>query len=142
MTTENKTNITVEAVVYAGVEKVWNFYTKPEHIIKWNTASDDWHTTKAESDLQKSGKFLSRMEAKDGSFGFDFGGVYDEIKLHELVAYTLDDGRKATITFKSEGESTTVVVVFEAETQNPLEMQKAGWQAILNSFKKYTETNS
>ncbi len=142
MTIENKTNITVEAVVYSEVEKVWNFYTKPEHIVKWNSASDDWHTTKAVSDLQKGGKFLSRMEAKDGSFGFDFGGVYDEIKSYELIAYTLDDGRKATITFKVEGESIIVVVVFEAETQNPIEMQKVGWQAILNSFKKYTETNS
>ena len=142
MATELKINISVEAVIYAGVEKVWNFYTKPEHIIKWNTASDEWHTTKAENDLQKGGRFLSRMEAKDGSFGFDFGGVYDEIKLYELVAYTLDDGRKATITFKGEGESTIVVVAFEAETQNPIEMQKSGWQAIINSFKKYTETNS
>ncbi len=142
MTIKNKINISVKAIVYAGVEKVWNFYTKPQHIIKWNTASDDWHTTKAECDLQKGGKFLSRMEAKDGSFGFDFSGVYDEIRPHELVAYTLDDGRKATITFKGEGESTIVVVEFEAECKNPIEMQKGGWQAILNSFKKYTEANS
>lgn len=131
MKTENKINITIDALVNAGVEKVWNFYTKPEHIIKWNTASKDWHTTKAESDLQKGGKFLSRMEAKDGSFGFDFGGIYDEIISHKLIAYTLDDGRKATITFIGKSESTTVIVVFEAETQNPLEMQKGGWQAIL-----------
>ena len=91
-TTSEKINITVEAIVNAPVEKVWKLWTSPEHIIKWNNASDDWHTPKAENDLREGGKFLSRMEAKDGSFGFDFGGVYDVVKNNEYIEYTLGDG--------------------------------------------------
>ncbi len=135
------TKITVETIVNAPVEKVWKYFTEPEHIEKWNNASDDWHTPHAENDLKVGGKFTSRMEAKDGSFGFDFGGVYDEIKENELIAYTLGDGRKVEIKFSVEGSSTKVVEIFEAEGTNPIEMQKGGWQAILNSFKKHTETN-
>ncbi len=134
-----KTNIRIEATVDAPVEKVWEYWTQPEHIKKWNSASDDWHTPQAENDLRVGGKFLSRMEAKDGSFGFDFGGVYDEVETNELIAYTIDDGRKVRVTFTPDSHATKIVTNFEAETENPVEMQKDGWQAILNSFKKYTE---
>lgn len=139
--TKEATSITVEATINAPVEKVWKLYTSPEHIVKWNTASPDWHTTRAENDLRAGGTFLSRMEAKDGSFGFDFGGVYDEVKTNELIAYTMGDGRKAIVTFTGAGNATKVSVVFDAETQNSVEMQRGGWQAILDCFKQYTETN-
>ncbi|MES2679035.1 MAG: SRPBCC family protein [Bacteroidota bacterium] len=141
METTNKTTLTVEATVKAPVEKVWNFWSTPEHIMKWNSASDDWHTPKAENDLRVGGKFLSRMEAKDGSFGFDFGGVYDEVNTNKVIAYTMGDGRKVKNTFTANGNETKVVSTFEAETENSLEMQKGGWQAILDNFKKYTESN-
>jgi uncharacterized protein YndB with AHSA1/START domain len=134
-----KERITIEATVQAPVIKVWNSYTSPIHIVKWNAASDDWHTTRAENDLRKGGKFLSRMEAKDGSFGFDFGGVYDEVKINELIAYTMDDGRKAKIVFASTGNQTKMVIEFDAEAENSIEMQRGGWQAILDNFKKYVE---
>lgn len=140
METNNKT-ITVENTVNAPVEKVWEFWTGPEHITKWSNASDDWHTPFAENDLRTGGKFMSRMEAKDGSFGFDFGGVYDDVVTHERIAYTMGDGRKVAIAFSSNGNETKVTETFEPENQNPLEMQQAGWQAILDNFKKYTEGN-
>ena len=136
-----KTFITIQANINAPVEKVWKFWTLPEHITKWNHASDDWHTTKAENDLHVGGKFLSRMEAKDGSFGFDFGGAYETVKTNEQIEYVLGDNRKAKIDFLNNGNGTNVTVVFEAETVNPVEMQQGGWQAILNNFKKYTEAN-
>src|SRR6266850_8555487 len=99
MATQDKTIITVENAINAPVEKVWQYWTKPEHITQWNNASDDWHTPRAENDLRVGGSFSSRMEAKDGSFGFDFGGVYDEVKTNERIAYTMGDGRKVKITF-------------------------------------------
>jgi uncharacterized protein YndB with AHSA1/START domain len=136
-----QTTITIDATVNAPVEKVWKFWTGTGHITKWNSASDDWHSPYAENDLKAGGKFLSRMEAKDGSFGFDFGGIYDEVKTHELIAYTLGDGRKVKVTFSSEGNFTKIVESFEAESTNPVEMQRMGWQSILNNFKKYTESN-
>src|SRR5437867_4359325 len=111
-----KTTITVEATVKAPVEKVWKLWTGAEHITKWNNASDDWHTPRAENDLRVGGKFLSRMEAKDGSFGFDFGGVYDEVKTNELITYTMGDGRKAKVTFTSNGNETKVTETFETES--------------------------
>lgn len=132
-------NITIEAVINAPVEKVWMAWTTPEHIIKWNNASEDWHTTKATNDLKKGGHFSSRMEAKDGSFGFDFGGVYEEVKVNELLSYVLGDGRKVVVVFESDKDKTKITETFEAEKENPEEMQKNGWQAILNNFKKYTE---
>jgi uncharacterized protein YndB with AHSA1/START domain len=141
METTEKTTITVENTVNAPVEKTWIFWTSPEHITKWNNASDDWHTPHAENDLRAGGKFLSRMEAKDGSFGFDFGGQYDEIKINELIAYTLDDGRKVKVIFSGKGNQTKVVENFEAESVNSIDLQRGGWQAILDNFKKYTETN-
>ena len=139
MSTTEKTKITIEATVNAPVEKVWNTWTKPEDIVKWNSPSDDWHTTRAENDLRVGGAFLSRMEAKDGSFGFDFGGIYDEVKPNERIEYTIGDGRKVEVIFDGDGNTTNITSTFEAEDQNPVEMQRGGWQAILNSFKKYTE---
>lgn len=142
METANKTNLTVEATVNAPVEKVWEIWTQPEHITKWNSPSDDWHTPSAENDLRVGGRFSSRMEAKDGSFGFDFGGVYDEVKTNEWIAYTFDDGRKVKISFVTNGVTTKVTESFEAEDINPIEMQQGGWQAIIDNFKKYTEAKA
>jgi uncharacterized protein YndB with AHSA1/START domain len=141
METANKTIITVEATINAPVDKVWQNWTGPEHITKWNNASDDWHTTRSENDLRVGGKFLSRMEAKDGSVGFDFGGTYDAVKENEYIEYIMGDGRKVKTWFTANGNSTEVVESFEAENTHSLEMQKGGWQAILDSFKKYTENN-
>ncbi len=135
------TKITVEATVNAPAEKVWEFWNGPEHITKWAAASDDWHTTRAENDLRTGGTFLSRMEAKDGSFGFDFGGVYDDVKTNEIIAYTMGDGRKVNVTFSPSGGGTHISETFDAETTHPVDMQRAGWQAILDNFKKYTEAN-
>jgi uncharacterized protein YndB with AHSA1/START domain len=139
METTAKTVITIAAMVHAPVEKVWNLWNGPEHIVKWAAASDDWHTTKSENDLREGGAFSSRMEAKDGSFGFDFGGIYDVIKPYELITYTLGDSRKVEIIFEQEDDATKITQHFEAEGTNPVEMQRGGWQAILNNFKKYAE---
>ncbi|WP_152270543.1 SRPBCC family protein [Agriterribacter humi] len=139
MATQNKTTITVENTINAPVEKVWECWTKPEHIIQWNNASDDWHTPRAENDLRAGGSFTSRMEAKDGSMGFDFGGVYDAVTLNEYIEYTLGDGRKVKIIFSTQGKQTKITESFEAEDTHSVEMQQGGWQAILDNFKKYTE---
>jgi uncharacterized protein YndB with AHSA1/START domain len=138
METDNKT-ITVETTVKAPIEKVWETWTGPRHIEKWNNASNDWHTPHAENDVRVGGKFSSRMEAKDGSFGFDFGGVYDAVQENKYIEYTLGDSRKVKITFTPAGHETKIVETFEAENTNPIEMQRGGWQAILDSFKNYTE---
>ncbi|MEO9022158.1 MAG: SRPBCC family protein [Ginsengibacter sp.] len=140
METTTKT-ITIETTVNAPVAKVWEYWSKPEHIVKWNQASDDWHTTRAENDLRVGGEFSSRMEAKDGSFGFDFDGIYDEVKKNEYIGYTMGDGRKVKVFFTSQDGGTKVVESFEAENTSSLEMQKTGWQTILHNFKKYSETN-
>lgn len=134
-----KEKITIKATVNANVKKVWEYWTEPECIKRWNTASEDWHTTIAENDLRVGGKFLSRMEAKDGSFGFDFGGVYDEVELHKLISYTLGDERKVRIIFEENGNKTEITEIFEAESENSVELQKNGWQSILDNFKKYSE---
>jgi len=139
MDTQPKTVLTVQSIINAPLEKVWEYWNKPEHIVKWAAASDDWHTTKAENDLRVGGSFSSRMEAKDGSFGFDFGGIYDEVRINEYIEYTLGDGRKVNITFSRDGNNSTVVENFEAEQTHPIEMQQEGWQAIMDNFKKYTE---
>jgi len=140
METTESTVITVEATVNAPAEKVWTVWNKPEDIMQWSHAADDWHTTSSENDLRPGGKFSSRMEAKDGSFGFDFWGIYDEINPNELITYTMGDGRKVKNVFKREGNAIKVTVTFEAENQNPVEMQRGGWQAILDNFKKYAES--
>lgn len=134
--------ITVEVLVHAPVEKVWRDYTDPAAIVAWNAASDDWHTTKAENDLRVGGRFLSRMEAKDGSAGFDFAGTYDEVVPNERLSYAMDDGREVNVTFAAEGEGTRVTVIFDPETENTPEFQRQGWQAILDRFKKYVEDRS
>ncbi|HLP51464.1 MAG TPA: SRPBCC family protein [Chitinophagales bacterium] len=137
---ENKAEqITVTATVNAPIEKVWKVWTTPADITQWCNASDDWHAPKAENDLRPGGSFSTRMEAKDGSFGFDWGGVYDEVETNKLISYSMSDGRKVKITFEGNGNETKVVETFDAENQNPVEMQRDGWQAILNNFKKYTE---
>lgn len=141
MDTTEITSITVEATVNAPVEKAWKFWTEPKHITQWNKASDDWHTPRAENDLRVGGKFLSRMEAKDGSWGFDFSGEYSSVKEHEQIAYSLDDGRKVQVVFVGKGNETTVTEIFEAEQTHPVQMQQTGWQAILDSFKKYVEAS-
>lgn len=140
MTTESKAiAITVEAVVKAPVDKVWACWNEPTHITKWAFASDDWHVPSAENDLRKEGTFKTTMAAKDGSMSFDFGGVYTAVETNKRIAYTMSDGRTATVEFISEGQNTRVVETFDAETQNPIDMQRAGWQAILDNFAKYTE---
>ena len=139
METQEKIIITVENTINAPLEKVWECWTMPEHIIKWNNASDDWHTPHAENDLRAGGKFVSRMQAKDGSMGFDFGGVYDVVRNNEYIEYTIGDGRKVKVSFSVQGNKTKVVESFEAENTNSLEMQQGGWQAILDNFKNYTE---
>ena len=140
MTTAEKTSITVSTIVNAPVAKVWDAWGEPAHIVKWCSASDDWHVPTATNDLRTGGTFSTRMEAKDGSFGFDFGGIYDEVKTNEVIAYTMGDGRKVHIVFEGEGNTTKVTETFDAESENSVEMQQAGWQAILDNFKKYTET--
>lgn len=136
-----KQSITVQTTVKAPIDKVWKYWTLPEHIIHWNYAGDSWHTPFANNDLKVGGKFLSRMEAKDRSEGFDFEGVYDTVKTNEVIEYTLADTRKVRIDFTADGDETKIVETFEAEDENPIELQKDGWQAILYNFKKYTETN-
>lgn len=135
------TKVTVESTIAADRNKVWDYYTNPKHITKWNFASDDWHCPSAENDMKIGGKYSSRMEAKDGSWGFDFEAVYDEVLNNERFIYTIADGRKVKVDFENLDNKTKVTVVFEAENQNPVEFQKGGWQAILDSFKKYTESN-
>ena len=142
MITAEKTTITVKATINAPVEKVWSFWTDPRHIVQWNNASDDWYTPRAENDLRVGGKFLSRMEARDGSDGFDFTGEYDSIVLLKQIKYTMGDGRTAQVNFSFEGNTTVITEVVETEQSNPLEMQQQGWQAILNNFKKYVERSS
>ncbi|MBB2144404.1 polyketide cyclase [Pedobacter sp. LMG 31464] len=141
METLNKTAITVESVVNAPVARVWEFWEKPEHITKWANASDDWHAPYADNDLRTGGKFKTTMAAKDGSFSFDFEGVYTDVVVHSLIEYTMADGRKVSVTFKSVGDTTEIVETFEPEEINSLEMQRGGWQAILDNFKRYAEAN-
>ena len=139
MTTNEKTKVTVEAVINAPVEKVWKLWSEPKHIVNWNSASDDWHTPKSENDLRPGGIFSARMESKDGSMGFDFSGKYDKVEPLKLIEFTLDDGRKVQVTFESKGENTKIREVFEAEDTNSVEMQRSGWQTIMDNFKKYVE---
>jgi uncharacterized protein YndB with AHSA1/START domain len=138
ITTERKV-ITTEVKIQAPVDKVWSYWTSPQHIVKWNYASDDWHTPRAENDVRPGGKFLWRMEAKDGSFGFDFNGVYTKVEPFKLLEYTLGDDRKVLVQFQDKGQETVVTEKFEAEEINSIEMQELGWQSILNNFKKHVE---
>lgn len=131
--------ITITATINAGVNKVWDYWTAPEHITNWNFASDDWQCPKAENDLRVGGKYAARMEAKDGSFGFEFEAIYDEVIDQKKITYTMSDGRQATTDFENLGDQTKVTTTFDAESMNSIDMQRAGWQAILDNFKKYVE---
>jgi uncharacterized protein YndB with AHSA1/START domain len=133
------TKITVSTLVNAPLEKVWNCWTAPEHIIHWNFASNDWCAPSAENDLRIGGKFKSRMEAKDGSLGFDFEGVYTNVLENKCIEYILADDRKVKIEFITKVNQIEVIETFDPENENPVEMQQGGWQAILNNFKKYVE---
>lgn len=135
----NVTPIIVETTVNAPIEAVWACWTEPAHIMQWNQASDDWHTTSATNDLRDGGSFTSRMEAKDKSFGFDFGGTYTRVLQHKHIAYVMSDGRKVSIDFTSQDGRTRIIEMFDPESENSPEMQKQGWQAIMNSFKRHAE---
>ncbi len=139
MTHNNEQTITVETIVSAPVAKVWHDYTSPEAIVQWNAASNDWHTIKATVDLREGGEFSSRMEAKDGSMGFDFAGTYTKIVENELIEYAFGD-RTATVEFVPTNGEVAVRVTFVPETVYPIEQQRSGWQAILDNFKRYCES--
>jgi uncharacterized protein YndB with AHSA1/START domain len=134
--------ITVESDVKAPLAKVWDAYNNPADIKQWNQASPDWHTTQARVDLREGGKFSSRMEAKDGSAGFDFEGVYTKVVPQKTVAYRMEDGREATVGFTEKVNAVHVTVTFDAESQNTVELQRGGWQAILDSFAKHVEAKN
>ena len=131
--------ITVSTTVRVPRERAWELWADPAHVVHWCFASDDWHAPRAENDLRVGSRFATRMEARDGSTGFDFGGTYTDVALHERIAYVMDDGRKVAITFADQDGGTEVTEVFDPETENPIEMQKEGWQAILGNFRKYAE---
>ncbi len=133
------TRITISILVNKPVAHVWNIWTEPAHIMQWNAASDDWHCPKATNDLRTGGKFSSTMAARDGSFSFDFEGVYDDVQPHKRIAYTMADGRSCEIIFEKKAGGTLVTEAFDAEAQNPVEMQRGGWQAILDRFKAHAE---
>lgn len=135
------TKITIQAVVSADKQKVWDYYTNPDRITKWNFAIDTWHCPTASNDMRVGGKYLARMEAKDGSFGFDFEATYNEIKHGEKFTYTMTDNRVVEAIFKGLGDKTELTIIFDAENENPVDMQQQGWQSILDNFKKYTEQN-
>ena len=135
------TPITIEADIKAPIEKVWEYWNSPTHITKWAFASDDWEAPHAENDLRTGGKFLTRMASKDGSQGFDFEGIYSQVKEHELIEYDLADGRHVKIVFTTRDNGTHVTETFDPESENSEEMQRHGWQQILNNFKSYTESN-
>lgn len=137
----NFQKITIQATILANKQKVWQYYTTPEHIVNWNFASTDWCCPSASNDLQVGGKYFARMEAKDGSLGFDFEAIYDEVILEESFIFTMLDGRKVKVDFKENNSETDIQIVFDAETENSIELQQAGWQAILNNFKAYVELN-
>jgi len=138
---ESKTKITVECTIKSSLDKVWKYWTIPEQIILWNHASDDWHCPKASNDLKVGGRFLYTMAAKDESFSFDFEGTYTEVIENKSIKYVLDDEREVSVDFIAIGDTVEIVETFEAETQNPIELQQFGWQAILNNFKKLVENN-
>jgi uncharacterized protein YndB with AHSA1/START domain len=140
METAEKTAVTVETTVNAPIEKVWASWNEPQHITRWAFASDDWHVPKSENDLRTGGKFSTTMAAKDGSFSFDFGGVYTNVETNKLIEYTMSDERKVRVVFSADGNETKVSETFDTESTHSVEMQRAGWQAILDNFKKYTET--
>jgi len=134
-------SVTITTTVQAPIEKVWRYWNDPVHIVNWNNASDDWHTPAAENVFKTGGTFRYTMAARDGSFQFDFSGTYTEIIEHELVAYEIEDGRKVEISFEDQDDTVQITEIFETENQNPVEMQREGWQAILDNFRQYTQNN-
>jgi len=134
--------ITVETTVKAPVNVAWSLWTEPKHITKWCYASDDWHAPRAENDLHVRGRFTTRMESKDGTSGFDFSGVYTRIERNMVIEYSIADGRKVKVHFTDQGPYTHVVESFEPESENPAEMQKGGWQAILDNYRRYVESKA
>jgi uncharacterized protein YndB with AHSA1/START domain len=139
---ENPIVLTVEATVDATIQQIWEYWTEPKHIMNWNTASPDWFTPRAENDLRVGGQFSSRMEARDGSFGFDFGGTYTTVDHHKKIAYVMSDGRRVSIDFVKQDKDYKITESFDAEETNSLELQQDGWQAIMNSYKNYTESST
>lgn len=139
MEEQERTRITVTTTVAVSPELAWTYWTEPKHITQWNQASDDWHTPSAKQDLRVGGKFSSRMESRDGKLGFDFWGVYDAVEPYQLLAYTIGDGRKVSVVFEAVQSGTKLTESFEAESENSVELQRNGWQAILDSFKRYVE---
>ena len=135
------TKITIHATISAGIQKVWNYYSQPEHITKWNFASPDWHCPSASNDMRIGGKYTARMEAKDGSFGFEFEATYSEITENQKFVYIMPDGREVSVSINEDNHLTNITVCFDTETENPVDLQREGWQAILNNFKNYAENN-
>lgn len=133
------TPITVSAIVAKPLAHVWKCWTGAEHIVHWNNASDDWHCPSATNDLRAGGQFNFTMAARDGSMSFDFIGTYTAVENESLIAYSLADGRKVKVLFAADGTSTRITETFDPETENTLELQRGGWQAILDNFKAYTE---
>lgn len=133
--------ITVKSTINASIDKIWEFWTLPEHITKWSIGSPDWHTPYAENDLKVGGKFKSVMAAKDGSMSFDFEGEYTLVEKHKAIEYIIADGRKVQVSFVTTPNGVEITEGFDPETQNPEEMQRGGWQTMLDNFKSYTETN-
>jgi uncharacterized protein YndB with AHSA1/START domain len=131
--------LTVQSVIHASVARVWKYWTTPADIVRWNVSSDYWYTTWARNELRSGGSFIYRMEARDGSTGFDFSGIYDRVVYCRQITFTIGDGRKVQVLFSGKGNRTEVIETFEAECLNPVEEQREGWQTILNSFKKYAE---
>ncbi|TWW10442.1 activator of HSP90 ATPase [Planctomyces bekefii] len=136
----DRVKVSIEAMVDAKIEKVWECWNEPKHITKWNFAIDTWCCPRASNDLRVGGRYSARMEAKDGSFGFDFEVTYDVVDKHKKISYTMGDGRQATTTFEQQNGGVWIATVFDAEQQNEVEMQRNGWQSILNNFKKYVES--
>lgn len=131
--------ITVETLVNADLHTVWAAWNNPDDIRQWNTAQEDWHTTRSTVDLREGGSFLSRMEAKDGSVGFDFEGTYTRVVPHQLIQYRMSDGREVTVEFADNADGILVKETFDAETENSPELQRQGWQAILDNFGRHVE---
>lgn len=141
MSTATTNTITVRTTVKAPASKAWTYWTAPEHATQWSFADDSWHAPYAENDLRVGGNFKTTLAAKDGSFSFDFAGTYTAVKENELLEFVLGDGRKVQVIFTANGDETTIVETFDPESENPLEMQRAGWQAFLDNYKKYVEAN-
>ncbi len=141
METINQKAISVQATINAEVEKVWNLFNDPKAITEWSSGHPDWHTPCSENDLREGGKFKTRMEARDGSMGFDFEGTYTTVKENKLIEYTMGDGRKVKVVFEPAGDTVTLTETFDLENMNSEEMQRAGWQGILDNFKAYVESH-